>query len=327
MSVSSSSCTPKFVMADPNSTGVCSPRFSRSRSSGSVRPSSISTSSISCAYSSPSPISASRRSSSSDTTAASSAFLPRSPRAKRCTLLAPRSSTPRNRSPEPTGQSSGQHEMPNSASIWSMSSYGERLGRSSLLTNVKSGSRRSRATSNSLRVWGSSPLAASTSITALSAAASVRYVSSEKSWWPGVSSTLTCLPSYSYESTVLEMEMPRCCSSSMKSEVALRCSPLALTAPACEIAPPYSRSFSVSVVLPASGWLMIARLRRRSTSSARATSIATRRMCRAVAEPGAAAVADGAAAAAQPWVAIVESHMDTESVTSEGERRAPSKAY
>ena len=38
-------------------------------------------------------------------------------------------------------------------------------------------------------------------------------------------------------------------------------------------------------------------------------------------------MADGAAAAAQPWVAIVESHMDTESVTSEGERRAPSKAY
>ena len=38
-------------------------------------------------------------------------------------------------------------------------------------------------TSKSLRVCGSRPLAASMSMSALSAAARVRYVSSEKSWW------------------------------------------------------------------------------------------------------------------------------------------------
>ena len=41
---------------------------------------------------------------------------------------------------------------------------------------------------------------------------------------------------------------------------------LLFTAPAVCMAPPKSRSFSVSVVLPASGWEMIAKLRRRSIS-------------------------------------------------------------
>ena len=63
--------------------------------------------------------------------------------------------------------------------------------------------------------------------------------------------------------------MPRCFSISIQSEVTLRCSPLAFTAPACWIAPPYSNSFSVRVVLPASGWEMIAKLRRLATASAR----------------------------------------------------------
>jgi hypothetical protein len=59
-----------------------------------------------------------------------------------------------------------------------------------LLTNVTIGVPRMRQTSNSLRVCASTPLAASISITAQSAAVSVRYVSSLKSWWPGVSSRL-----------------------------------------------------------------------------------------------------------------------------------------
>ena len=40
-----------------------------------------------------------------------------------------------------------------------------------------------------------------------------------------------------------------------------------LTDPARWMAPPYSRSFSVRVVLPASGWLMIAKVRRVRTAS------------------------------------------------------------
>jgi hypothetical protein len=78
--------------------------------------------------------------------------------------------------------------MPSTFSSSSSSSSGSRLGRSILLMNVKSGMRRARQMAKSFFVCGSTPLAASSSMTALSAASSVRYVSSPKSWWPGVSS-------------------------------------------------------------------------------------------------------------------------------------------
>ncbi|MOA35014.1 hypothetical protein D3C78_1564350 [compost metagenome] len=58
-------------------------------------------------------------------------------------------------------------------------------------------------------------------------------------------------------------EMPRCFSISIQSEVAWRAAFEALTAPAVWMAPPYSSSFSVRVVLPASGCEMIAKVRRR----------------------------------------------------------------
>src|SRR5688500_9703841 len=56
--------------------------------------------------------------------------------------------------------------------------------------------------------------------------------------------------------------MPRCCSIFIQSERARRACPRALTSPARWIAPPCSSSFSVSVVLPASGCEMIAKVRR-----------------------------------------------------------------
>ena len=71
-----------------------------------------------------------------------------------------------------------------------MSSNGSRASRSSLLMKVKIGMWRMAQILKSLRVCGSMPLAASMTMTALSAAMSVRYVSSEKSWWPGVSRML-----------------------------------------------------------------------------------------------------------------------------------------
>src|ERR1700733_5648050 len=60
--------------------------------------------------------------------------------------------------------------------------------------------------------------------------------------------------------------MPRCCSSFIQSEVAWREALRPFTAPAIWIAPPNSSSFSVSVVLPASGWEMIAKVLRRLIS-------------------------------------------------------------
>ena len=66
--------------------------------------------------------------------------------------------------------------------------------------------------------------------------------------------------------TELATEMPRCFSISIQSLVAWRLALRALTLPAIWMAPLNSSSFSVSVVLPASGWLMMAKVRRRRTS-------------------------------------------------------------
>src|SRR5660398_274531 len=67
--------------------------------------------------------------------------------------------------------------------------------------------------------------------------------------------------------TVELIEIPRCCSISIQSERVVRSPRRALTRPAVSIAPPYSRSFSVSVVFPASGWETMAEVRRRAASA------------------------------------------------------------
>src|SRR5690606_40743052 len=59
--------------------------------------------------------------------------------------------------------------------------------------------------------------------------------------------------------------MPRCFSISIQSDVAWRAALRALTEPAMLMAPENSSSFSVRVVLPASGWEMMANVRRRFT--------------------------------------------------------------
>ena len=64
-------------------------------------------------------------------------------------------------------------------------------------------------------------------------------------------------------------EMPRCFSISIQSDVAWRALLRAFTVPAIWIAPPNSSSFSVSVVLPASGCEMMANVRRVATSRTR----------------------------------------------------------
>src|SRR6185437_8123594 len=61
-------------------------------------------------------------------------------------------------------------------------------------------------------------------------------------------------------------EIPRCCSRRIQSEVAWRAALRPLTVPAIWMAPPKSSSFSVRVVLPASGCEMIANVLRRLIS-------------------------------------------------------------
>src|SRR4029079_8641724 len=69
--------------------------------------------------------------------------------------------------------------------------------------------------------------------------------------------------------------MPRCFSTSIQSDVAWRALLRDFTVPASWMAPPNSSSFSVSVVLPASGCEMIANVRRRETSRARSAGWGT----------------------------------------------------
>ena len=74
------------------------------------------------------------------------------------------------------------------------------------------------------------------------------------------------MSSCSKRSTVEVTEMPRRRSSSIQSDVAAFCPRRAVTEPASPTAPAYSSSFSVSVVLPASGCEMMANVRRRAAS-------------------------------------------------------------
>ena len=153
-------------------------------------------------------------------------------------------------------------------------------GRSYLFTKASSGMPRARATWKSCSVCASTPRAASIRITAQSTAASTRRVSSEKSLWPGVSSRLKTTSSCSKRSAVELTEMPRRCSTSIQSDFAVRRPPRPLTEPASSTAPAYSSSFSVSVVLPASGCEMIANVRRRAASrTIRPVSSATTAGC------------------------------------------------
>src|SRR5450631_255699 len=138
---------------------------------------------------------------------------------------------------------------------------GGRPSRSSLLTKVMMGVSRIRHTSMSLMVRSSTPLAQSITINAESTAVSVRYVSSEKSSWPGVSRRLTMQLSNGNCITDEVTEMPRCCSSAIQSDVAWRVALRPFTVPAIWIAPPNSNSFSVRVVLPAYGCDMMAKVR------------------------------------------------------------------
>src|SRR5215203_4000754 len=160
------------------------------------------------------------------------------------------------------GQVMGCKEMDNSFSISSNRSNRFFPSRSSLLMNTITGVLRIRHTCINLRVCSSTPLTLSTTRMTLSTAVRVLKVSSAKSLWPGVSKRLIKVPSYSKLITEVATEIPLCLSISIKSDVAAFLILLLFTAPATWMAPPNNRNFSVSVVLPASGCDMIAKVRR-----------------------------------------------------------------
>ncbi len=170
-SSTSSSCrTPKLSTAEPNSTGVVWP--ARNASWSCTCPIASSSSDSSTAVVQASPSSAAARSGSTRSSGATVA--PPAVRVKRMKSPDERSRTPRKSPAMPTGQVSGVGSRPVRSRISSMSCRASRPGRSHLLTTVITGIPRCRQTSNSFIVCGSSPLAASSSITALSTAASTR---------------------------------------------------------------------------------------------------------------------------------------------------------
>ena len=157
--------------------------------------------------------------------------------------------------------------MPSTSSISDRSSKGSLASRSNLLIKVNIGMCFMTHTLNSFMVWASTPFEPSITITAESAAISVRYVSSEKSWCPGVSRIFMTLPPKLNCMAEDVTEIPLSFSISIQSETACFAAFLPFTVPARFMAPPYSRNFSVRVVLPASGWDMMANVLLFSISS------------------------------------------------------------
>ena len=180
--------TPKFVSAEPKNTGVSSPLRTASRSNSSPAPSSSSTSSRRMSFW-PYAKWLSSCGSSKENSSFKTSFWPLFA-VKARTFFDFLSYTPLNSLPEPIGQLIGQVFMPKTFSMSSSKSYGLLESLSILFIKVIIGMCRITQTLNSFMVWFSTPLLPSITITAQSAAISVRYVSSEKSWCPGVSRIL-----------------------------------------------------------------------------------------------------------------------------------------
>ena len=165
--------TPKLVSADPKNTGDSSPLLTSSISNSAPAPSCSSISSNNCSIC---------PSSSNVSTSGSSRLILRTVPCVVPFLVSEnnsisfslRSYTPLNLLPEPIGQFTGHVAIPSSFSISSNSSKVSIASRSILLINVKIGIWRMVHTLNSLRVCASTPLDASITITAESAAINVR---------------------------------------------------------------------------------------------------------------------------------------------------------
>ena len=165
--------TPKLFMAEPKNTGVSSPARKAEASNSGMAPWMSSTSSRSLAARSL-PTRSSRRGSSRPAVCIGARCLPPEVRSKASTCPVWRSYTPLKSGPSPMGQVSGTTVIFRVSSTWAMSSKGSRAGRSILFTKVRMGISRLRHTAKSFSVWVCTPRAASSTISAESAAVRVR---------------------------------------------------------------------------------------------------------------------------------------------------------
>jgi len=171
-SASSTSITPKLLTPEPKNTGVCLPARKASWSQAGDAPVASSMLSMALVHSWPKRFSSAAGSlSGMDSNSCGRRSLPPS----NTVIICVRKLTiPPKDFPWPTGQVMGTQGMPSSRSISSRMSRGSRTSRSILLTKVMMGVSRWRQTSIRRRVWASTPLAASITISAESTAVSTR---------------------------------------------------------------------------------------------------------------------------------------------------------
>ena len=131
--------------------------------------------------------------------------------------------------------------------------------RSILLTNAMRGTPYRSASRHTDSLCGSTPATASNTATAPSSTRSERSTSAEKSTWPGVSMRLSRCPSHSQLTAAAKIVIPRSRSCGSKSVTVVP----SCTSPRLCTAPVRNSTRSVTVVLPASTWARIPRLRTR----------------------------------------------------------------
>ena len=129
--------------------------------------------------------------------------------------------------------------------------------RSILFTKIRVGMPSLRRVRISTLVCACTPSTADTTSTAPSSTLSTRSTSAMKSGWPGVSMRLTVRPAMVKDTTADLMVMPRRRSSSSESVCVLPAS----TLPSSAMTPAVCSRRSVRLVLPASTWATIPRLR------------------------------------------------------------------
>jgi hypothetical protein len=182
---------------------------------------------------------------------------PSPPSGQRSTRCSIRSTTPTRRSATISGQTIAAGRAPRRSRSSRRQRAKSAPGRSSLLTKARRGTRWRSAWRHTVSVCGSTPATPSRTQTAPSSTRSERSTSMVKSTCPGVSISWMRWPCQSQVTAAARIVMPLRCSIGCES---VRVVP-SWTSPAARMRPVKRRTRSVTVVLPASTWAMMPRLR------------------------------------------------------------------
>ncbi len=255
---------PRLRYAEPHSTTTASPAPVSSRSaarsvaSETAAPAQYSSSAWGCSSATVSSSARRRRSASArrDSGTGRSSYAPVSA-GHTTARIRTRSTTPSNPSSRPIGSCTTRGVAPSRSRIDATAESRSAPARSILFTNARRGTPCRSASRHTASLCGSTPATASNTATAPSRTRSERVTSSAKSTWPGVSMRLIRCPSQSQLTAAAKMVMPRSRSWESKSVTVVP----SCTSPRLWTAPVRNRIRSVTVVLPASTWARMPRLR------------------------------------------------------------------